>query len=94
MQVWQVLKVWAMQRHDLHGGVCRNHRFGPEDPLCYQCADVSPTAAQICYLEYLQSTMERPDRLLIWMFVPGHVGLEGNDAAHGLAVEGMCLSAL
>ena len=32
--------------------------------------------------------------MLKWIYVPGHAGLEGNDTAHGLAVEGMCQSTL
>ena len=38
--------------------------------------------------------MERPGRLLQWIYAPRHAGLEGNDTAHKLAVEGMCLSTL
>ena len=38
--------------------------------------------------------MVRPGRMLKWIYVPGHVGLEGDHTAHRLAVEGMCLSTL
>ena len=38
--------------------------------------------------------MERPGRILKWIYLPGHAGLEGNDTTHRLAVEGMCLSTL
>ena len=27
---------------------------------------------------------------LQWLWAPSHVGLEGNEVANGLAVEGMC----
>ena len=36
--------------------------------------------------------MEQPSRILKWIYVPGHTGLEGNDTTHRLVVEGMCLS--
>ena len=38
--------------------------------------------------------MERPGKLRQWIYVPGHAGLEGNDTAHRLAVEGMCMNVL
>ena len=44
--------------------------------------------------EELLLEMERPGRMLKWIYVPGHAGLEGNYTAHRLAVEGMCLSTL
>ena len=43
-------------------------------------------------LEILE--MERPSRILKWIYVPGHAGLEGNDTAHRQVVEGMCLITL
>ena len=44
--------------------------------------------------EELLLEMERPGTMLKWIYVPGHAGLGGNDTAHRLAVEGICLSTL
>ena len=44
--------------------------------------------------EQLICEIERPGRALKWICVPGHAELEGNDEAHQLAVEGVCMSAL
>ena len=44
--------------------------------------------------EELLLETERPGRILEWIYVPGHAGLEGNGTAPRLAVEGMCLSTL
>ena len=50
--------------------------------------------SNISILEELLLEMERPGRMLKWIYVPGNTGLEGNDTAHRRAVEGMCLSTL
>ena len=50
--------------------------------------------SNISIWEELLLEMERPGRMLKWIYVPGHAGLEGNDTAHILAVEGMCFSTL
>ena len=44
--------------------------------------------------EELLEEIERPDRELRWIYVPGHAGMEGNETAHRLSVEGMCLSGM
>ena len=44
--------------------------------------------------EELLLEMERPGRILKFIYVPGHTGLEGNDTTYIPAVEGMCLSTL
>ena len=48
--------------------------------------------SSILIWEDLLLEIERRGRILKWVYVPGHAGLEENDTAHRLAVEGMCLS--
>ena len=50
--------------------------------------------SNISMWEELLLEMERPGRMLKWIYVPGHAGLEGSDTTHRLAMEGMCLSTL
>ena len=48
--------------------------------------------SNISIWEELLLEIERPERILKWIYVPGHAGLEGNDTAHRLASEGMCMN--
>ena len=50
--------------------------------------------SKILIWEEMLLEMERPGRIVKWIYVLGHAGLEGNDTAHRLAVEGMCLNTL